>query len=67
MTDMFTKWTEAVAITNQESVTISKAFIDNFICKFGTPLQIYSDQGRNFESELFKEICSHRDSQKSHN
>ena len=59
MTDMFTKWTEAVTIPNQESVTVSKAFIDNFICKFGAPLQLHSDQGRNFESELFKEICSH--------
>lgn len=29
----------------------------NLFSRFGTPLEIHSDQGRNFESDLFKEIC----------
>ena len=58
ITDLFSKWTEAVALPNQESTTVVKAFVDNFICKFGTPLQLHSDQGRNFESELFKDMCN---------
>ena len=59
VTDMFTKWTEAMALQNQEASTVSRALVDNFICRFGTPLQLHSDQGRNFESELFKELCSY--------
>lgn len=58
ITDMFTKWTEAVAIPTQESTTVAKALVDNFICRFGSPLQLHSDQGRNFESNLFKDVCS---------
>ena len=58
ISDHFTKWTEAIAIPNQESTTICKAFVDNFITKYGTPLQIHSDQGRNFQSDTFKGMCS---------
>lgn len=55
--DLFTKWTEAVAIPNQESKTICKAFIDNFITKFGAPAQVHTDQGRNFQADIFQETC----------
>lgn len=57
MVDCFTKWTEAVALPDQEAKTVAKAFVDTIICHFGTPLQIHTDQGRNFESNLFKEMC----------
>ena len=55
--DEFTKWTEAVAIPNQEAQTVASAFITEFICRFGVPLQVHTDQGRNFESMLFKQVC----------
>ena len=55
--DWFTKWTECVAIPDIESETVARALVDNFICRFGTPLQIYSDQGRCFESKLMEELC----------
>ena len=57
MSDCFTKWTEAIAIPDQESRTIITTFINEIVCRFGTPLQIHSDQGRNFESKAFKDMC----------
>ena len=29
----------------------------NFVCRFGAPDYLHTDQGRNFESNLFSEIC----------
>lgn len=55
--DCFTKWTEAIAIANQEAKTVAKAFVNEFLCRFGTPLQIHSDQGSNFGSKLFHDMC----------
>ena len=57
MVDQFTKWTEAIPLPCQEAEVTAKAAVTQFFCRFGFPLQIVADQGRNFESKLFKEIC----------
>ena len=44
--DCFTKWTEAYPIPDQESLTIARTIVNEFISRFGTPLQIHSDQGK---------------------
>ena len=55
--DYFTKWVEAYPMPNQEATTVAELLVKQFICWFGVPLLIHSDQGRNFESELFAEMC----------
>lgn len=65
MSDCFTKWTECVAIPNQEAKTVAQAFVNNFVCRFGAPLQLHSDQGKCFESKLFNEVCSLLDIEKT--
>ena len=55
--DVFTKYTEAIALPDQEAKTVASAFIDNYIVRMGTPLSLLSDNGSNFESQLFKEVC----------
>ena len=57
LVDGFTKWTEAYALKNQEARTIADTFVNQFICRFGTPLQIVTDQGSNFMSQLFIDMC----------
>ena len=42
---------------NMEAITVARIFVNEFICRFGVPEQLHTDQGRNFESALLKEIC----------
>ena len=56
--DYLSKWTESYAIPNQEARTVAQKLVDEFICRFGTPKTIHTDQGRNFESSLFQEVCN---------
>ena len=55
--DYFSKWTEAIPIPDTEAVTVAKKFVERIVTIFGVPLSIHSDQGSNFESNVFKEMC----------
>lgn len=55
--DYFSKWPEVYAIPNQEATTVARVLVDNLVCRFGVPLELHSDQGRNFESHVFQELC----------
>jgi hypothetical protein len=54
--DYFTKWPEVYAIPNQEASTVADALVSSFFCHFGVPMELHSDQGRNFESRLMQEV-----------
>lgn len=53
--DYFTKWTEAVTLPDQEAITVASALIKSVITKFGVPRELHSDQGSNFESNVWLE------------
>ena len=53
----FTKWAEVFAISNQRATTCAKVLVRSWICRFGVPDSIHSDQRRNFESKIFSEMC----------
>ena len=65
LSDYFTKWVEAYAIPNEEAITVGRKFVEEFICRFGVPLSVHTDQGRQFESALFQEFCDMLDIDKS--
>ena len=56
VSDYFTRWSEAYAIPNQDTVKVARKLVEEFVLKLRVPLSIRSDQGRNFVSSLFKEI-----------
>ena len=65
VTDYFTKWTESYAISNQEAVTVAEKLVAEYVCRFGVPRELHSDQGTNFESKVMKEVCKLLDIQKT--
>ncbi len=56
--DQFTKWIECFALPDQTAATVAHKIVFEYISRFGTPLTIHSDQGTNYESQLFQQICS---------
>ncbi|VDI17251.1 Hypothetical predicted protein [Mytilus galloprovincialis] len=56
--DQFTKWTECIPLPSQTAEVTARAAINEFFSRFGYPFEIFSDQGRNFESSLFKAVCN---------
>jgi len=65
-TDHFTKWSEAYPLPDAEAHTCMTALYNNFFSRFGLPRQIHSDQGKNFESKLFTQLCHIAGIDKSH-
>ena len=58
MTDVFTKFTKAVPTRNQLASTVVKVLLNKWICNFGIPRRIHSDQDRNFILSIGKELCT---------
>ena len=52
----FTKLYETIPLPYQTAVTFANALVDQWISRFGCPHSLHSDQGRNFESELFEQF-----------
>ena len=53
----FTCWAEAFPLPNQEADTVAAKLVDEVFLRFSVPEQLHSDQGRQFESQLIKEVC----------
>ena len=58
MVDQFTKWVECCAMADQTAETVARCLVDNVVARLGCPLELHSDQGRNFESRIFSEMCT---------
>ena len=54
--DQFSKWVECYALSDQTAERVARTLVSEFIGRFGFPLELHNDQGRNFESRMFKEV-----------
>lgn len=53
MIDRATGWPEAIPVQNITAETVARVVLENWISRFGCPSKLTSDQGRQFESDLF--------------
>lgn len=56
MIDRFSRWPEAVPLKDLTAQSVAQAFFDNWISRFGAPQTLTSDQGAQFESQVFKAL-----------
>ena len=55
--DRTSRWLEAIPLKDVSAQTVASAFYTNWIARYGIPLRISTDRGRQFRCELFNELC----------
>lgn len=55
--DYFTKYMNLYALPDQTATTVAKCLFEDYICRHGVPRSLHTDQGRQFDSDLIKELC----------
>ena len=58
MVDHFTKYAEAVVLTETSTNTVWQLFYIRWICVWGCPIYLLTDNGAQFSSKGFKEYCA---------
>jgi hypothetical protein len=53
---LFSKYTQAIPLKTQSAEEVAKELM-NVLCTYGIPEKILTDQGTNFMSKVFQELC----------
>jgi transposase InsO family protein len=56
ITDAFSKYSLAVPIPTKDAKTVAKAIFDRWLVLFSIPLQILTDQGKEYSNEVMQEL-----------
>lgn len=56
--DRFSRWPEAIPLKDMTADTVATAFFNTWVSRYGAPKTITTDQGSQFESELFKALTN---------
>ena len=54
--DYLTKWPEVYPVPDQTAHTIARTLVEGIISRHGVPTELLSDRGRNFLSDLMREV-----------
>ncbi|CAF1573552.1 unnamed protein product [Didymodactylos carnosus] len=56
ITDMFTRWVTAVALPSCTVQVTAEALFKHYICRYGVPVSILSDNGTHFRNQLLQSL-----------
>ena len=65
ITDHFTRYAKAIPCKIQAANATAKALFEHFILFYSFPEQLHSDQAKNFESRVIREMCKLANVQKT--
>lgn len=58
VTDHFTRYAQAFPTKDQKALTVARTLCEKYFVHYGLPNRIHSDQGRDFESRLIRDMLS---------
>ena len=64
ITDHFMQYAQVFIMLRQTAPCVAKTLWGIFLIHYGWPEKIITDQGKTFESQLIKELCSLAEAQK---
>ena len=56
--DRFSRWVEAIPLSDITAATCASAFLHGWISRFGVPSRVITDQGRQFNSTLWRDMAA---------
>ena len=56
VTDHFTQYAQAYVTTSQTAVTVARVLFTQFFTQYGWPTKLITDQGPQFEGQLFQNL-----------
>jgi len=58
ITDGFRKLTVVIPLARIEAHDVARAFVENWVFRYGPPKILISDNGKQFASKFFQRVCS---------
>jgi transposase InsO family protein len=55
--DYFSKWVEIFAARQHTAYVVAEILVKEIISRYGIMERLHSDQGREFESQIYQEVC----------
>ena len=56
--DYFTKWVGAKALATITEKNVRNFVWKNIICRYGIPRVLFSNNGKQFDNDVFRDFCS---------